>query len=239
MPQLLLLLIMFLQGPSALAEDLSVARFSELGPGEPVIDGWELTTLPDVPPADLQVVDEDGERVLRVRAAAAAASLTRDGGWDPQSLPWLHWRWRVDRVVEAADLRRKEGDDYAARLYVFFDVPLEALPFVDRTKIRLGRWLYGERLPTAALCYVWDNDNPVGTTAPNPYTDRVRMIVLRNRDDSVGEWVGERRNVAEDFMAAFGMAPVSISGIAVSADTDQTGESVTAWFGDIEARVAP
>ena len=145
----------------------------------------------------------------------------------------------MDRVVEGANLSQRDGDDYAARLYVFFDVPLEALPFVDRTKIRLARWLYGERLPTAALCYVWDNDNPVGTIASNPYTDRVQMIVLRNRNDAVGKWVGERRNVAEDFSAAFGMAPVPVSGIALSADSDQTGESVTAWFGNIRVLAAP
>jgi pyruvate/2-oxoacid:ferredoxin oxidoreductase beta subunit len=59
------------------------------------------------------------------------------------------------------------------------------------------------------------------------------MIVLRNATDSVGNWVEEKRNLAADFRAAFGdVAPV-VTGVAIAADTDQTGESVTAWFGDI------
>ena len=224
---------------TALADGFAIAEFSALEPGSGTPDGWELTTLPNVSPPEFEIIEHANSPVLRISSAAAAGSLTRDGGWDPGRFPLLQWRWRVDRVVEAADLRRRDGDDYAARLYVFFDVPLQALPFVDRTKIRLARWLYGERLPAAALCYVWDNDNPIDTTVPNAYTDRVQMIVLRNRDDAIGEWVDERRNIADDFAAAFDMAPVPISGIALSADTDQSGESVTAWFGDIQARAAP
>jgi hypothetical protein len=46
--------------------------------------------------------------------------------------------------------------------------------------------------------------------------------------------------VAADFRAAFGadVALPPVSGIALGNDTDQTGEAVTAWFGDarFEAR---
>ena len=59
------------------------------------------------------------------------------------------------------------------------------------------------------------------------------MIVLRNADSGVGDWADEKRDLAVDFRAAFGdVAPV-VTGIAIAADTDQTGESATAWFGDI------
>jgi hypothetical protein len=46
----------------------------------------------------------------------------------------------------------------------------------------------------------------------------------------------ERRDLEADFRAAFGSregkAPPPVTGIAAGNDTDQTGESVTAWFGD-------
>ena len=45
--------------------------------------------------------------------------------------------------------------------------------------------------------------------------------------------MAEARDVAEDFRAAFGAAAPAITGVAVSADTDQTQEKVTAWFGDL------
>jgi len=45
--------------------------------------------------------------------------------------------------------------------------------------------------------------------------------------------VSEERDVAADSRAAFGEEPPRISGIAIAADTDQTGKNVRAWFADI------
>jgi pyruvate/2-oxoacid:ferredoxin oxidoreductase beta subunit len=58
------------------------------------------------------------------------------------------------------------------------------------------------------------------------------MIVLESGPTKVGRWVEESRNVAQDFRSAFGDAAPPISGIAVAADTDNTGESVVSHFGD-------
>jgi hypothetical protein len=179
--------------------------------------------------------------VLRIRAQAAASSLgyrlQADGAHQR-----LAWRWKVDRVVAGADLARKQGDDYAARVFVTFDLPLEALPFLTRTRIRLARLLFGAELPTAALCYVWDNRSPPGTTAWNAYSDLVRMVVLQSGEARAGQWVRESRDIGADFAAAFGHRTSRIprvTGVALSADTDQTGESVTAWFGDVSLGGAP
>ncbi len=102
---------------------------------------------------------------------------------------------------------------------------------------RLARLLHGDALPTAAICYVWDNRHAVGTSRWSPYTDRVRMVVVESGNAQAGRWLDERRDVARDFRAAFGAqwsGPVpAITGVAVGNDTDQTGESVTAWFGDV------
>jgi len=133
-------------------------------------------------------------------------------------------------------MARKEGDDYAARVYVTFDLPLEALPLAARTRLRLGRLIFGSELPAAALCYVWDNRHAPGTTAWNAYSSEVRMVVLRSGEALAGRWVEEARDLESDFRAAFGPAAgptPRITGVAVSADTDQTGETVTAWFADL------
>jgi hypothetical protein len=74
---------------------------------------------------------------------------------------------------------------------------------------------------------------PKGTILPNAHTDRVRMIVVESGRGQVGQWVAEERNVYEDYRRAFGAEPPMISGLALMTDTDDTGESATAWYGDI------
>jgi len=211
----------------------SIGTFSAMSPGGNFEDGWTLTTLRDIAPTRFELIGDGDQVVVKATADAAAASLTRTLRQNIDEQTSLHWRWRIDRVVERSDISSKQGDDFAARLYVFFDYPLDRLAVFERTKLRLARWWYGDHVPAAVLCYVWANSEKPGTTAWNAYTSRARMIVLRNATDSVGNWVEEKRNLAADFRAAFGdVAPV-VTGVAIAADTDQTGESVTAWFGDI------
>jgi hypothetical protein len=59
------------------------------------------------------------------------------------------------------------------------------------------------------------------------------MIVLRSGEAEINRWITEGRNIAKDFRTAFGEDPPNISGVAIAADTDQTGETATSWFGDI------
>jgi hypothetical protein len=114
---------------------------------------------------------------------------------------------------------------------------LEKLPFVERTKLRLARALHDPNLPAATLCYVWDSKAPVGTITPSSYTNLMRMIVVESGGARVNQWLAVERDVAADFRAAFGEAAGSgvpvVSAIAIATDTDNTGESAVAFFGDI------
>ena len=214
-----------------------LAPFSKMAVGD-IAPPWRVLTLPRVKPAEIAIVPDEGVNVLRVRSEAGAGSAAqsfRAGGHAT-----LAWRWKIDRVVEKADLHVKSADDFAARVYVFFDVPLGELPFATRLKYKLLALIHGEPLPTAGICYVWDNRNKPGTSVWNPYTDRVRTVVLESGNAEAGRWMEERRDLAADFNAAFGPRAVpSITGIAAGNDTDQTGESVTAWFGDFVLEPAP
>lgn len=221
--------------PFALAADAPAPRaFSAFPPGA-LPAPWRLLVPPRARAPEAALVDDGGVTVLRVRSADAAGTAAQPLALDPSRTPVLAWRWKVDRVVAAADLATKRGDDFAARVYVFFDVPPSELPLGTRVKLLLARVLYGEALPAAALCYVWDNRHPAGTSAWSAYTDRVRVIVLESGAARAGEWIEERRDVAADYRAAFGAdAPLhAVSGVAAGNDTDQTGESATAWFGDL------
>jgi len=207
----------------------SPVPFSALKPGSQFPPAWTTLSLPDKPATRFSLVDDAGATVVRAESDAAAGTLVNR--FRAAADARLDWRWKVDRVVAAADLARKSGDDFAARLYVFFDVPFETLPLATRIKFRIVSLFYKIDLPTAALCYVWDNKHPVGHGTWSAYSDRVRLIVLRSGE--AGDWRSEKRNPAADFTAAFGTPAPAITGIALGVDTDQTGERVVAHFGDI------
>ena len=217
----------------------AITAFSAAPPGATLPPGWRLLELPRVQPAQVALVADEGATALRVRAHAAAGGAGFALRARADDAPLLAWRWKVDRVLEAADLRTRAGDDFAARVYVFFDVPESDLPLLARLKIQLARLLHGAELPTAALCYVWDNRAPIASSQWSAYTDRVRVVVLQSGSARAGRWVDERRDVAADFRAAFGAEAPAITGIAAAADTDQTREQVTAWFGDFRLGPRP
>ena len=60
------------------------------------------------------------------------------------------------------------------------------------------------------------------------------MVVASSGDARAGQRVSLQRNVAEDYRRAFNTDPPRIIGVAVSVDTDNTGEATTTYFGDIE-----
>ena len=225
-----------LLAPSLVLADVAITPFSTALPSAKLPAPWREQHVPRARPAEVRMVADDGATVLQVRSANAAGAAVHALA-SPSDRASLAWRWKIDRVVAAADMDTRKGDDFAARVYVFFDVPAESLPFSERVKIRLARLLHGAELPTAAICYVWDNRHPIGTSRWSPYTDRVRVVVLQSGGGEAGGWKDESRDLAADFRAAFGAqwtGPLpAISGVAIGNDTDQTGESVTAWFGDV------
>ncbi len=198
------------------------------------ISGWQpLKRAPKAADTVYHLILDDGQVVLEAMAAHSMSGLSWPVRVKLGEYPLLRWRWKVSDVVKKADMSKKSGDDYAARIYVMFDYPLKKLPLGTRTKLQLASKLYGRAIPTAALNYVWDNRHPVGTVQANKYTDRARMIVLQSGTAKAGQWVTETRNLADDFRAAFGEEPPDVVAIALASDTDNTGETVTAWYGDM------
>ena len=208
-----------------------VGRFPAGAAGLP--EPWRVQQLDErIAPTQYALKTWDGVAAIEAVAERSMALLGRPIDIDLEATPHLCWLWRVDAPLATADMTTKAGDDYAARVYVRFKVAPEALGFGTRAKLALARSIYGDQVPDAALNYVWDNRQPVGTLRPNAYTDRTRMLVLRSGAGDAGGWVMERRDVAEDFKRAFGALPARLSGIALASDTDNTGESARAGFAE-------
>jgi Protein of unknown function (DUF3047) len=214
----------------ALAQDV----FSKLAPGQGMPKDFRMVAYPNVKPNQFALVSDEGKTVLKVDSSNSAGSMAVPVALlGAQTSTTLQWRWKVDRILEKADMDKGLSDDHSARLYVFFDVPLESLPFVDRTKIKLARSISGIDVPTAALIYVWDNKHRIGYTAWSPFTHQLRKVVLQTGPAAIGQWRLESRDVAADFKEAFGFDAPAILGISVGNDTDNTDDRVTAWFGDV------
>ncbi len=223
---------------TAAAGPLVVGAFSALPPGSAPPPGWTPMVFRNVPRHTVYTfeADPDSGTVVHARAVASASGLIRRLDADAAATPLLRWRWKVAAPVADGDVTRRDRDDYAARIYVTFRYTPERLTLFERARFVAARALYGEYPPHAGLNYIFDARSPVGTVAPNPYTERVRMIVVESGTARAGRWLDYERDIAEDYRRAFAEDPPPISGIALMTDTDNTGASAEAWYGDIELR---
>ncbi len=171
--------------------------------------------------------------VVKATSEASASGLIREVRIDPREYPIVQWRWKVSNILRKGNELRKDGDDYPARLYIAFQYDADRLGFLQKAKYELIRLLYGEYPPLAAVNYIWANQVPRASMLPNAYTDRVMMVAVESGADLLDQWVTEERNIYEDYKKLFGEEPPMISGVAIMTDTDNTGESAMAFYGDI------
>jgi hypothetical protein len=213
---------------------IEVGKFSSEPVGNGLPAGWKPLTFKKIERHTIYSLTKDGDiGVVKATSNASASGLIREIEIVPQEYPIVQWRWKVSNILKKGDVHRKEGDDYPARLYITFKYDASKLGFYEKAKYEMIRWLYGEYPPLRAINYIWESHAPKDTFVPNPYTDRVIMIVVESGGDRVNQWVSEERNVYEDYKQAFGEEPSKISGVAIMTDTDNTGESTTAYYGEI------
>ena len=176
------------------------------------IDQWDSKTF--VGKTDYALVDDGSRQVLLADSQASASGLYREIAIDLEQTPLLNWSWKVDNLLDGHDERTRAGDDYPARLYVVFS----------------GGLMFWR---TRAINYVWSSNQPAGSEWPNAFTSNARMIAVRGGAGLKGKWVAEQRDVLADYRRLFGEEPGKIAAIALMTDTDNTGLSARAWYGDI------
>ncbi|MFQ5588227.1 MAG: DUF3047 domain-containing protein [Nitrospiria bacterium] len=197
-------------------------------------EGWKPLTFKKVTRhTRYRIIEENGRPAIHAKSDRSASGLTYALDLDPKTYQTLSWCWKVDRIISKGDVRKKAGDDYAARIYVTFKFDPGQSSFLERTKFGTYKLLFGKYPPKGALNYVWANRLKKGASAPNAYTDRAHMVAIQSGTDKTGQWVCEERNLYEDYKKYFGGEPPRISGIAVMTDTDNTGETATAAYADL------
>ena len=207
----------------------SLAKLSDLNP-----QGWSPLVFGKIERHTAYFLTHEQNRVVvKAYSEDAASGLYRKVDIDPAQYPYIRWHWKIDKLVENADIHQKAGDDYPARIYVSFDYDTDRLSEFERFKLAAYKLLHGEAPPLAVINYVWDNKTPKNTVASNAYTDRVKMIVVQSGPAAVGQWRQEARNVYQDYHHAFGEMPLKITGIALMTDTDNTHGTASSYYGDI------
>jgi hypothetical protein len=232
------LLIYFLTSPSKICAQsptfIEVGKFSSATFADTLPPEWRPLTFKRIEKHTTYTLVKDSDTlVVKAVTEASASGLTREIKIHPKEYPMVQWRWKVMNILKKGDVHRKDGDDYPARIYITFEYDASKLGFFEKLKYEAVRILYGKYPPLTAINYIWESKAPVGTMLPNPYTDRVMMFVVESGPAKVNQWVNEERNVYEDYKKAFGEEPPMISGVAIMTDTDNTGESATAYYGDI------
>lgn len=219
---------------------LEVGKFSSVREDGPFPEGWKPLTFKKIPShTRYSLVNISNTVVIKAVSHHASSGLTREISIDPNVYPIIQWRWKIENILQKSDITRKSGDDYPARIYITFKYDKEKVGFFERAQFEAIRFLYDQYPPLSAINYIWESHTPVGTMVPNPYTDRVHMIVIESGTEKVGQWVTEERNVFEDYQKIFGEPPPKISGIAIMTDTDNTKESTIAYYGDIVFKKLP
>jgi hypothetical protein len=216
----------------------SAAAVQWVGRFEPSLAPWREVRLKSVQRANtFKFVAWDGVQAVEVSSQASMSLLARPITVDLNATPMLCWRWRVAASLSQADMRQRDGDDYAARVYISLRLPPSSMGLGLRAQLALARAVWGPDLPDAAINYVWDNRQPIGTTRPNAYTDRAQMVVLRSGDGSAGQWVSERVDLRRDALRLFGQGAEPVQ-LAITADTDNTQSSARSGFADFHFAAA-
>ncbi len=193
-------------------KELAVSQFENEG-----LSGWTPKIFKGK--TDYQLVKENGRIVVRASSHAAASGLVKQIKFNPSKYRYLRWSWKIEHTIIGGNAKTKAGDDYAARLYIVFP----------------GYFFW----QTRAINYIWANQLPKNESIPNPYTDHDMMVAVETGSSSTGKWLNEQRDIWSDYMHLFGEQPKEASAIAIMTDTDNTGESAVAWYGDITLSTSP
>jgi len=213
----------------------TVARFSSVKPTDPFPQGWKAAALPKFRKlTQYALVDDAGTTVVHAVANSSSSGLAYDVNIVPDQLSVVKWRWKVPRVIPSADNTRRETEDAPARVEFAFSGKTTMLPFNERLFFAQVKALAGIDVPYATLEYIWGGGAPVGTIIVNSWSSRIRMLVIQSGAERTGQWITEERNLYDDFKQVFGEEPGKLTHVGIYTDTDATGATAEAYYGDIE-----
>ncbi len=212
----------------------AIAEFSKGKADGAFPGGWRPWTLSRLKKStEYRMVSLRGRNVVRARAHDSASGLVHDVDVDPKVHQRLRWRWMVEALIPGADNTQAQTEDSPVRIVIAFSGDKSKWDFGDKLLATQLRMFAGFDMPYATLSYIWENRAAKGALIESRHTKRSKMVVAETGREKLGQWWDESRNVYEDYKRAFGEEPGRIYAIAIMTDTDNTGASTQAYYGDI------
>lgn len=181
-------------------------------------DGWREVGMPFLrkteyePKGDELGIVADGSVSIFWSALAPRYAASRSARWD----------WFTDISVPPTDLTQRRGEDRNISLSFVFAGP--------RTAERAARgtsplWLLNAS-DVRVLSYVYGGDLSRGTMFESPHMgDRGALFIKR---EAITGFFSEEVSLRDDFERAFGAVDMSLVGLAISSDSDDTDTRVEA-----------
>jgi len=201
------------------------------------LKNWSHLTFPKISNhTDYSIKGIDGNFILVVQTDNSASGLVFSETFDVTEYPVLKWRWKVSNVYKNGNAKEKSGDDYPACIYVMFEYNPDKVGFFESAMYKTYRLIYGEYPPYNSLNYIWTSREYSEYVLPNPYTEKAQMIPIQEGNGQVGIWIEEEVHILHDYRTVFGEDPPGRASIAIMSDSDDTGESATAYIDYLEIR---
>jgi len=151
---------------------------------------------------------------LKALADNSASGLGKEIKIDLNKTPYLNITWKVEKDLKGINEKSKKGHDYAARVFVVKKTG--ATPLSNR-----------------AMNYVFSSNEDINTSHPSPYTKKSIDYVLSSTKDQLNEWVTVKINVKDHFKKFHNLELDKINGVAIMADTDNSGLISISYYQNI------
>jgi len=205
--------------------------------------GWVLLTRAGTAPTVFSEVVVDvgksspSEKAIQVVADNSNALIYLEVPEADQQKRFLEWQWQVREATAITDITQRPGDDRPLAVYAAFDVDSRYLGWWSRFKNAVLLPVLGIPLRGKVLTYTWGGTDPRGVLFANPYIADIGQVkILRSGRAATGQWFSETVDLMADFEMAFGHPAKGVKVLAVSADSEDTGQRSEALIKNVVFR---
>ena len=192
---------------------LAVDSFSQGVNAGGIPIGWVLEKTPGSS-SKIAIEGEKEDPFLHLLSMGDAFGLRRDISFDIRKYPYLSWRWKVSRLPQGGDIRKRETDDQAGQVYVLFP-----------------KW--PTTVNTRSVGYIWDSLAPVRLSGKSTAYRKMRYVVLQSGAAKLNQWISETRNVYEDYKKLFRENPPTVGALLLYINSQHTRSSAECFYANI------
>ena len=175
--------------------------------------GWVLEKTPGSN-SKIAIEGEKENRFLRLLSVGDGFGVKKDLSFDIRKYPYLSWQWKVSKLPQGGDIRKREKDDQAGQVYVLFP-----------------KW--PTTINTRSVGYIWDSQDPVGLSGTSTAYSKMKYVVLQSGAANLNQWVSQTRNVYEDYKKLFQEPPPTVGALLLYINSQHTRSSAECFYANI------